>query len=378
MANRVGEIDTRSHQRVDERSRVQWKVNGGEFTGVGYGRNISNSGMLLETNGQYRPNDGTVFSFDAIGANANHVPRVGRLIWNRQKQWSHNRYQCGIEFIEPADAIKQRLQEHVQTRLTKEETAERMTEYIQVWFTLGVILLTAFSVWVVYSIYKNNLQSQAVLFRSSDQQAFVSRSYARQYREAQAQLTAVTAELEATKALYQESQKILDQVNLELTETKSVLAQTQGLLSQAHQELEQHKITSDEQLKALQRTIAMLEDQNRQLNQDIVTLEEQVRYFSGNVKNIKEGKDLLALYKANAKVVKARIQSFEREAKIVKWRADEERDRIRLILGNNGYFVKDGQAVVVDEAKYKSATLSNPAQPATPNQNIKVDVQFVE
>ena len=79
----------------------------------------------------------------------------------------------------------------------------------------------------------------------------------------------------------------------------------------------------------------------------------------------------MQLYHDKMNLVKSKIKDFRIEAKKVRTQALREMDRVRVLLGNNGYFVKNGEAVKVDIESYNSAVMNAGSQVEIKVENFK-------
>ena len=126
--------------------------------------------------------------------------------------------------------------------------------------------------------------------------------------------------------------------------------------------------------------VSVLEEKNRQLIDEVTTLQAKVDYYSGKVKNIDEGRALLKFYREKMTVVKTKIGQYKAEANQARIATLKELDRIRMQLGNNGFFVKGGKAVKVDKKRYDAGQPDDIPAAATPSgeSSVKIDVKFVD
>jgi len=170
-------------------------------------------------------------------------------------------------------------------------------------------------------------------------------------------------------------------ISEELETTKAILAQTENFLNQAKADNQQFSAEKEAELmktrEGLQATIALLEGENTQINQEMTILKGRMDYYLGDVKNTDDSLQLLTFYEKQIKLVRTKIKRFNRDVRQVRIAAQREYDRLKSELGNNGYFVKEGQVIQVDMEKY-NAVGSNQIPVEAPAPNFKVDVTFVE
>jgi len=355
--------DTRLNFRINESRNVLWKVKEGFQKGKARIRNLSATGMMIETNGTFvPPKEGCLFSFDTTLGHDNYVPQYGELVWSRRRTGARNRYNCGIRFVEPGDYVEGQLRQRIQRGLLKVTTNKRLSNLFSALLILAITALTGITIWMSKDVYTGMSASTGILLKVSGKQAALTRHYKDHFEQSQQQLTSVTKELNATRALYMESKTQLGVVNQELSDAKQVIAQTEAMLAEARNgtaEVQNVAAQNADQFARskteLETQIASLQEKNNSLQSEMKTLQEQLSFYEGNAKNIDEGYVLLNIYRERMKTVKEKIKGFNREVLELRQKAQNERDRIKLALGNNGFFMRDGAAVKVDQAKYDAA-----------------------
>lgn len=382
--------DARNNLRVKENKKVSWHVDHGDIRGEARIKDISISGMQLEMKSDCMPTDNSYFFFDSTINKDNFIPKVGRLVWHKKKNLGKNKFVCGVRFVEPAEDVLSNLRQRVQSGILRFTRQRRIGTAVEFSFIIGIFGLTAYVLWLSHSIYSQVKQSSDRLESVASTQSTVTRNYMQKYQASEValvnlkeEMTNVTQELSTTKRMYSESQQMLSSVTKELEQTKLALVQTEEMLTNAKTEIKNIKELNArdiaKQKKEFETAIALMQDKNIQLEGELNRLQSELDYYAGNIKNIDEGRALMELYKTRMKLVKSKIKHYNREAQGMRKSAMAERDRIRMILGNNGYFMKDGQTIKVDEAKYNdpsSESINNvDAQSA---RNIKVGVKFVE
>jgi len=152
-SNRVRLKDARNSLRVKESKRVVWTTRGSDFNGRGWVRDISTTGMKIETNEILNQEDGSILSFDASLDKSDYIPQTGRLVWQQRKGFSKNRYLYGIEFIEPSEDVLSRLRSRVQRGIKRVTTIRRVFSFLDIFL---------FSVFVALFIYVLYLSSQII------------------------------------------------------------------------------------------------------------------------------------------------------------------------------------------------------------------------
>ncbi|MCA9406228.1 MAG: PilZ domain-containing protein [Candidatus Omnitrophica bacterium] len=385
--NRSAFNDVRASLRIKENKRILWRTSDKTKEGYGRIRNISTTGMLMETNTDFKPYDYTTFTFDSFLGHNNFIPQNGRLIWYRQKNVGQNRYLCGIKFIQPGDFVLSKLRQRIQQGAKQLAQKKRLVAVSGGFVLIATVLLTGFVVWQSQQIYRNMQVTNAVLSENVSQQAMLTQSYKFRYEASQLRVQSLTEELAAIKELYIQSDTMLTSVNQELEITQYVLRETENMLSELEAKQTANN-TPPAQITGLDRqqlektrtelegTVALLQERNAALNEELKNIQEQLAFYDGDVQNIEEGRALADLYQKRLKEVKQKIRHFKTQAEKMRIAAMKERDRIQMVLGNNGYFVKDGKVVTVDTAKYNAADSS--AAPNNAAREVKIDVKIVD
>jgi uncharacterized membrane-anchored protein YhcB (DUF1043 family) len=374
--------DSRVNLRVKDSSEILWKVSKDKKEAKGKVRNISTSGMLLETKTDYVPDNDSILYLESLTQNGQYIPSESRLIWKRKKRFGSNRYQYGMEFVRPPEHVLSNLRQKVQKGIARFTKRRRIETIFNVFLVCIVIALMAYSIWVNTTVTDNLYSSNQNMRSSLGKQTFLTNFFTDRYTETEvelqnteAHLAKVTTELDTTTEelnqmtqMYNEGQEMLQNVNAELTDTKQLLAQTQTLLAESQATFEND--------------IANLTARNEALMSQMQTMQDRLDYFEGNVSNLREGTELLALYQLKMKLVKSKIKVFKREARALRQAAQVERDRIQMMIGNNGYLVKAGKTVNTDMEKFHAAALdagtADTLQTQSPQQDVRVNVTIVE
>ncbi len=324
--------DLRASLRVKEHIPVRWSVKDTALNGRGRILNISTSGAMLETS-NVAAAERAIFSLETIKSNGFILPREGRLVWSRPKGWGNNRQLCGLEFVEPNEESVAQLREKVQKGIVKGASARRWKSVTGIILSVIMLVLTAFSVRQYTENYENTLLAYQLLSGTYEKQSSLTETYAR--------------ELSTTKGLLFQAQTDLELAKAEIGE---LTARTDQLTE------------SNNNYQAM---ISQLEEKNAQLAKDMQALQERLSYLDGNVKDLAEAKNLIGEYKDKFRLVKGKIRAFNRQAFEAKVAAQKEKDRIAMLLGNNGYLVKDGKSHVPDPALAEK-------------QRIQIDVEIVK
>ncbi|MBP9854743.1 MAG: PilZ domain-containing protein [Candidatus Omnitrophica bacterium] len=393
--------EARNNLRVKENKNVSWRLNEGSGSGQGQVRNISTTGMLLETNSNFIPTDGCRFSFDTSLGHDNFIPQNGKLVWYKKKPFSNSKYQCGIRFVEPGEYVLGKLRARVQKGIKKLANTRRLKGVTNALLILFMAGAAAYLAWQANLVYQNLNKSNERLLGNSQQQAMLTQSYAMRLDATLMQLTSITDELDSTKTQ-------LGSMRNELEMTKVVLTNTEKLWDQSKVDLrrsqtEMATIKSDmadmkakmgtNQVKGdIQNAVFLLEEKNKQLIEQMAKIRGEIQLIPvDQIQSSQEAKDLLAKYKKEMSKIKDRLSYFQQQARNVREDAVEEMDRVQLSLGNQGYMMREGKMVQVDLQKYKNAGLKPSGESAattpkiaatepnkTNDRQVEIDVKFVE
>ncbi len=391
--------DVRQNIRVEDKRRVVWHLQNSDLKGQGRVRNISSSGMLLETNGLFIPHNRCVFSFNTQLGIRNYIPKQGKVVWSKRKKGKANKYLCGVRFVEPAGFVLAKLHRRIELGIKKVKYLKITRQTSSGFLTFGIIALAGIVIWLSGSLYQDMYVTNHKMMNVSNQQATLTREYVTLYKDTQVKLQSALNELTQTRQLYQQSQSVLTDVTRELEATKAALAQTKNLLQKAKEssieasrlnlvKLDQTKAKLNNEIAGfhntiaeLQNTVSLLEEKNIQLSGEMNSINSKLQYYEGNVKNITEGRTLIKTYRSKLKEVKAKVKHFRREASLARKSALKERDRARAIFGNNGFFVQNGVPVKVDQQKYDAGVFKKTEKiekTSVMPQNVRIDVQIVD
>ncbi|VAX37282.1 hypothetical protein MNBD_UNCLBAC01-402 [hydrothermal vent metagenome] len=395
MGNRLKSYgEHRTQLRVKENKRVLWRLKEDSSQGgEGLVRNISLSGMLMETDCMLSPKEADTFAFDSpVGTQNGFIPR-GRVVWKGEKGFLRKKYLYGIKFVEPDEEVFDNLDQRVQVGIGKLTNKRRWDKVARILLLFLILGLTGYSLWMGSTVYKDMDHSTKSMLDVSNDQAELTRNYKSLQQKTFGELTVARQELVETQELYKEGQRILQGVSKDLDEARAAMAQTDALLVQMQNEngalkgeikaLKDFHMKELAEVKAdLNNTIDLLQKKNIKLVGEMNHLQSQMDYYGGDVQNMQESKALLRLYRNRMKLAKSKVKHFKREARRVRKTALKERDRLQSLLGNNGYFMKDGQVVQVDEEKYQMAAeeeeaVSKVSKP-TSTRKVNIDVTFVE
>jgi CHASE3 domain sensor protein len=167
----------------------------------------------------------------------------------------------------------------------------------------------------------------------------------------------IEAMLENKTALAKQYAKDLGILKQDLTRAETILAEVQKENDQLHQQVQLANTVAD-----LEREIAQLKERNQQLLTDV----DKSPYFEKSIMTIAQGKGLLAQCVDKLKKIKQRMGEIRQEEHSAKVAARMEKDKIKLLVGNNGFLVRNG--------KFSPVDIVLPAA----NKNVTIDVQFVK
>ncbi|MBI3617135.1 MAG: hypothetical protein HY210_02820 [Candidatus Omnitrophica bacterium] len=211
----------------------------------------------------------------------------------------------------------------------------------------GVIGLIGYAVWLGGIILQDVSQSNKGLLATATQQADLTREYQRFYADTTHRLADVTLELNQTTALYADTTRQLADVTLGLNQTTALYQESQKSLQATQQELAVVK-------SVLSQTESLL--------------------AAAQAKNVKAEQQAVATGSQAGQASAALISQFKYENHLARISALAERDRVRLMSGNQGYFMKSGQSVQVDTRQYQAASFDALSPEKTPNPDSKVRV----
>ncbi|HOW34972.1 MAG TPA: PilZ domain-containing protein [Candidatus Omnitrophota bacterium] len=324
--------EKRQSLRIKESLPISWHIKDQGISGSGKIRNISDSGMLLESRTDATLSDNGVLTFEsALSSPCDFLPSLGRIVWSRR---NGSRLLCGIAFIEPAQDVLVKLREKVQSTIIKLEGIEKMKSIFGIILIVVMVAVTSF-ILIQQTVIRENYEKSSNLLSA----AFTTQA-----------------------GLY-------TKVSKDLTETRTVLAQTQTILEEAQKQnaLLQDEVTAlNTRQQVLDNQIVLLQDENTKLSQELGRLKDRLKPFENEAANLDEGKSFNKIVRKRLREIKINMSSLKRKAHEAMVAAQKERDRIALEQGNRGYLVKDSQIV------------NSSAAPIQPQKKFKIDVSLVE
>lgn len=299
--------EARRSLRVQDKIPVTWHIQNENLTGTAKVRNISDSGMMLETNTNIASHENCVLSFESpLQAVANFLPVLGRLVWSKKNGFIGNNFVCGVEFIEPAQDIAANLREKIKDKVIQARSAERAKNIIGIVLSVALVILSAFAYIQQIDIQQNYEQSTQLLLTASTQQA-----------------------------------NLYTEVYNDLKETKATLAETEALLAQVK---EQNAALQNE-LQAANINIQALTDENNKLIKEVSNLQERLKPLEGEIGSMDEAKSFSQAMRHRLREIRIGIGALRHKAYLARVAAQKEKDQILLAQGNQGYLVKDSKPV---------------------------------
>lgn len=116
----------------------------------------------------------------------------------------------------------------------------------------------------------------------------------------------------------------------------------------------------------LQSSVEHLKSENTQVLSEIKDLKLKLAFESKNLTDVSKGRDLIKDFRSRIHNVKVRIKELRNEAYVQKASAQKEKDRMGLMLGNNGFTTRNGQ--------FTTAEFKLPED----TKGVKVSVTFVK
>ncbi len=356
--------EARQNLRVRENSPILYGVEGAERMSQGRICDISASGLRMEMHAPSFLADRSTLSIGSEDGGMDFIPGFGQLIWQRRRRFHKNRYLCGIKFVDTPEETSTKLRQRIQDHINRSISIRRISRVTGAVVLLAAAALTGYALWLIGMVYQGISSSNQQMLRSVDQQAVLTRNYQGLYQETNQKLLATTMELNQTNALYQESRQMLQAASAELRSVKAILTQTETMLAFAQRE--------NLQFKQEIQTASQLKDKDAHLADKVDGLQGQLDDFVHNrVKDVEAGRTWISFYHSRIKVVQSEIRQIKAKVRSARIAALRQRDRIRIMIGNNGYLTKNGQIVQVDRKRYEAMDL-NPIPHV--NQNVKVNV----
>ncbi len=338
---------SRRHVRIEENTRLLWHIKESGLVGHGRIRNLSASGMLVELTSVNAFPDQSIFSFDSNLNDANYIPDTGHLVWRKKKRFSSNEYLCGFQFADLPVVLLYRLKKRIESGVRDLIRMWKINRAVSIFLGVVTGALIGYAVWLGGVIFQDVSRSNEGFLATATQQADLTREYQRFYADTTRQLADVTLELNQTTALYADTTRRLADVTLGLNQTTALYQESRKSLQATQQELAVVKSV----LSQTESLLAAAQAKNGGAKQQAVAAGSQAGQASA-----------------------ALINQIKYENRLPRISALAERDRVRLMYGNQGYFVKGGQPVQVDEQQYQATSFDALPPGKVPNPDPKVRV----
>src|SRR3989338_3392409 len=226
--------DDRKDLRIKENVQVPWQIKYKQRHGLAKIRNISTSGMLIETDRAFDLKDECIFSFDSDQGENTYIPQVGRLVWHKRKRFSQNKYLCGIKFVEAEEKVLQRMRLRVASGVRQFVKERRVTTIAGLVLAAGFVGLMGYIIVFSATIYGDITKANDAALGASNQQALISQNAINLYRGNEIKLAQASEKLVIASRLIQEDKAAIDLFSKELEATKTLLAQTETMLIESN------------------------------------------------------------------------------------------------------------------------------------------------
>jgi len=386
--------DSRLDLRIPDNSRITWSSDDSSIKGKAKIRNISASGLLLETNTECLPSDEHNLLLEPLIKSIAYIPKRSRLIWSKKKRFSIGKYEHGVRFIEPSESVVSSLSQKIQEGILRLNRIRKTEKFFNIIFFVFIAGLTGYILWINMDISNNFYSSNRNMSHVAGKQSSLIQNYLGLYQSTELALQTSEFHLAKSEANLAKSEANLERVarelgikNTELFRVQKLYADGQQMLTGVRKELSSTmKILADtekmlaEMKEGFKSDVARLNSANKKIASEMSALQDKIKYYQGDILNLTEGNALLVLYRSKMKLVKSKIRIFKKEAEIVKKAALAEKDRIKMLLGNNGYFMKAGKNINTDMATFYSAVLDSAKveNVTTPDEEVNINVTFVE
>ncbi|HQP10074.1 MAG TPA: PilZ domain-containing protein [Candidatus Omnitrophota bacterium] len=348
--------DDRKDLRVSEDENLSWRIKYKQRDGMARIRDISASGMRIETDVLFDPHEECVLSFDSNLGEDNYIPQVGRLVWQRKNRLFKNKYSCGIKFVDADEQVLGRMRQRVEKKVNRFLKRRRITTAFGFGLSCVFAALIGYIVWFSGVIYQDITNANRKMFGVSVQQAALIKDYIRLYRASEENLADKTQQLDIANQIIEENKTALALFAKELEATNALLDRTEDMLTDAN-------------------------GRNAELNNEILALQAQVETQIAKEKSNAVVADVelsMAEYRQKLQEIKNQMRQLKNKEHAARAAALAEIDDRKLQIGNNGYFVRSGEIVKVNEEQYRNAG-ANPAPVAQqPNRKVEIDVTFFE
>jgi len=352
--------DDRKDLRINENASIPWQIKYKQREGIATLRNISISGMLVETDTSFNPKDECVFSFDSDQEAGIYIPQLGRLVWHKKKRFSRTKYLSGIMFMEADTMLLKQMRSRVQLGVDRFVKMRRVTTVTGFCLCAVIVGMIGALVWYSNGIYRDVATANQNMLGISSQQTVLAATSINLYRGNEIKLAEATEKLNIASQLIEEDKVAIALFSQELEATKALLSQTETMLIQAND----RNVEINNELQALRARGGIISSQ-------------QAFIADKNIMSIASAQSLMSTYRMRIKSVKNEIKRLKGANRAARSVAIAQIDGQKLQVGNNGYIVKDGQFVHVDEGRYSDLKISRPGTWQA-EQNISIDVTFFD
>jgi len=361
--------ETRRHFRVKEAVPIKWTI-GGLATGTGRVCDISSTGALIEAHVTRPIGDGTVIALEQeAGPLGGFLPTEGRIVWSKSKGFIKKSTLCGVEFTHTSSEVNDRLQKRIQDRISKMELGDKILSIVTILLVIVMLSLGGIVLSQRSSISQTIEQSNSLALSAFGQQAKIYRELLGQYKALQTVYAQLQGEYTATRVLLAQTESLLVEARRQYAEAQTEINSLRGALAQAK------VATLDENVKVL---IA----QRDGLRQDLQSLQAEINALAAEspealqaqtdaykarmgqldvrMKNLKY-ETLLAGISEQQKQIqlsKKRIHELKVQAALTRREAQDKKDEVALIQGNQGFFTKDGKAFLRKDAPVKKVNIN--------------------
>ncbi|MCK5012921.1 MAG: PilZ domain-containing protein [Candidatus Omnitrophica bacterium] len=350
--------DERKDLRIKENEHLSWQIKYKQREGHARIRNISATGMLMETDVKFDPKEDCILSFDSNLGEKNYVPRVGRLVWNKKKRFSRDKYFCGIKFLDANEQVLARMRQRVQKGVNRFLARRRITTTIGFLVCIALVALMEHIIYSTSIIYRDVIRANQKMFTASAQQTTLTQNYMRLYRTSEASLVAKTEKLNIANEIIAQDKAALALFSKELEATGALLNRTEEMLTESN-------------------------ERNTELNNEIALLQAQVQAQMARQESVAAVANVemsMAEYRLKLQSIKNEMRLLRNKERAARAAALAKIDDQKLQLGNNGYFVKEGQMVRVNEEQYKRLDVDDSLNPVIEqaNRKVEIDVTFFD
>jgi chromosome segregation ATPase len=216
---------------------------------------------------------------------------------------------------------------------------QKKSNKVRIIVAIAIGALTVYTMVLWYSNYNTLEQALVTTERAADDQAKNFRHYIQQYHIVK------TALDEANQKVY-DLTVALQAANTELFTTRGELSSVQTLNDQLKESisvLETYKVKAMAKGEALETMINSFKKKNKQLDADLQMVRKELSGFKPDILDTKEGREKVLRFKNQIRLVKRNMVVLKEQAQAMKVAAQQQRDRLEVLYGNNGYMMKDGK-----------------------------------